>query len=124
MIWLAITTALAGGIGAAVRFGLDGVVTAHSRYRIPLGTPVINVTGSLLLGFVTGLATDGASAEVRTIVGVGFLGGYTTFSTASTQNSDLVRKGHPFLAIVYGAGMLAGSLLAAGFGLWIGMALT
>ena len=122
MIWLVVATAFAGGVGAAVRFMLDGVLTAHNRWSVPLGTPVINVTGSLVLGLVAGLAIAGASVELRTVIGVGFLGGYTTFSTASTQNSELLRKGRPAAAALYGAGMLAGSLLAAAFGLWIGMA--
>jgi CrcB protein len=123
MIWLVAATALAGGLGAMARFVTDGIVTAQSRLPIPLGTPAVNITGSLLLGVITGLAVGVAQTELRTILGAGFLGGYTTFSTASTQNADLLRKRHPYLALLYGAGMLAGSLSAAAAGLWIGVSL-
>lgn len=123
MTWVFVATALAGGVGAIARFLVDGVVTTRNHLPIPLGTPVVNITGSLVLGIVTGIAVGVAPAELRTILGAGFLGGYTTFSTASTQNADLIRKRRPFLAAIYGAGMLAGSLSAAAAGLWIGASL-
>ncbi len=123
MTWLLVATAAAGGIGAMARFVVDGLVTAHSRLPIPLGTPVVNISGSLILGIVTGIAVGVAPIELRTILGAGFLGGYTTFSTASTQTADLIRKRRPVLAVLYAAGMLAGSLSAAAAGLWIGVSL-
>ncbi len=119
LVFLALS--LAGGLGAASRFFVDGFVRSRIRLSYPLGTTVINVSGSLLLGFVTGLALAHALPEEwRLILGGGFLGGYTTFSTASFETVRLAQDGRYSAALSNGFGMLAGSLLAAGLGLWLG----
>jgi CrcB protein len=112
---------IAGGIGAAARFSLDTLISAHStRSPIPLGTMIINVTGSFVLGVVTGLAMVHLVApEARAIVGTGFLAGYTTFSTASAQTADLLREGKWGAAIFNALSMLIAALVAAGCGLWL-----
>jgi CrcB protein len=121
MNWVVLSAALAGGAGAAARFSLDGWITRVSRFRIPVGTVVINVSGSFALGMVAALAASGLlPAPAQTIVGSGFLAGYTTFSTASTQTSDLILGDHPADAAAYGGGMFAGSLAAAAAGMWCG----
>jgi CrcB protein len=89
---LFIAIAVAGGLGAAARFVLDGVVRArtNSRTTFPLGTFLINASGSLLLGLVVGLTSSQLLPEtLHAIVGAGFLGGYTTFSTASFETVRL-----------------------------------
>lgn len=112
--------ALAGGAGAGTRFWLDTLVARRNRTGVPLGTVLINVTGSLLLGLLTGwlLAHDGPTG-LRAVAGTGFLGGYTTFSTASVEGVRLVRSGRPWLAVVHAGGMLVLGLASAGFGLWV-----
>lgn len=111
----------AGGFGAVSRLIVDGVVKSRVTIPYPLGTTVINITGSFLLGLVTGLATAGLlSPEWRAVVGIGFIGGYTTFSTASFETVRLAQEGRYRAAAVNGFGMLVGALLAAGLGLWIG----
>lgn len=76
----------AGGVGASLRFVLDSWFKNRYPGRIPLGIFLINVTGSLLLGILTGLllqASGPASMEnLGLVLGAGLLGGYTTFSTA------------------------------------------
>ena len=68
-----------------------------------------------------GLATSALLApEWRAVIGVGLLGGYTTFSTASFETVRLTQEGRYRAAAVNSVGMLAGALLAAGLGLWIG----
>ena len=113
--------AFAGGLGAAVRFVVDGVVTHRSRLRFPLGTAVINVTGSFLLGLLTGWTlVHSGLGELKTILGTGFLGGYTTFSTASVEPVRLAAGSRAAsLAIAYAVGMLILSLAGAGLGLWL-----
>ncbi|WP_308492172.1 fluoride efflux transporter FluC [Microbacterium terrisoli] len=117
-VWLALAVALAGGVGAAGRMVLDGVVKARVNIPYPLGTTVINVTGSFLLGVVTGLAAG--LGPWAAVLGTGLLGGYTTFSTASYETVRLAQAGRWRAAVVNGFGMLVAALLAALLGLWVG----
>ncbi|PZE63707.1 fluoride efflux transporter CrcB [Curtobacterium sp. MCBD17_021] len=112
--------AIGGGVGAALRFVLDGVVRTRVT-GFPLGTLVINVSGSLVLGLVTGLGESGTfAAPVVAVVGTGMMGGYTTFSTASVETVQLLRTGKTRLAVLNGLGMLVVSVGAAALGLWLG----
>lgn len=112
--------ALAGGVGAAVRFIVDGLIRARVKTALPWGTILINVTGSLVLGFLAGLVMRGQAPEsLLLIVGTGFLGGYTTFSTASLETIRLVQSGRTRVALVNGLGTMAASVLAAASGVWI-----
>jgi CrcB protein len=116
-----VLVAVGGGVGAALRFVLDGVVKTRSRVVLPLGTLVINVTGSLVLGYLTGLGGAGVlPGGVVTVLGTGMMGGYTTFSTASVETVQLFRTGHPRLAVLNGLGMLVVSVGAAALGLQLG----
>lgn len=113
--------ALAGGLGATARFVLDGVVARRNPFRFPLGTVVINVTGSLLLGLLTGaVVAYGGADQVELVIGTGLLGGYTTFSTASVEAVRLAAGTRALaLSFAHAAGMLVLSLAAAGLGLWL-----
>lgn len=112
--------AVGGGVGAALRFLLDGLVKARVG-RFPLGTLVINVSGSFVLGLVSGLGESGAIPSVSVVVlGTGMMGGYTTFSTASVETVQLLRSGKTRLAVLNGLGMLVVSVGAAALGLSIG----
>lgn len=117
---LFLLTAVAGGVGAALRFVLDGVI--RSRFpTFPLGTLVINVSGSFVLGLVTAAALgDVVPPEVLAVLGVGLMGGYTTFSTASFETVRLIGDRRYGAALVTGVGMLVASVLAAALGLWLG----
>lgn len=120
-LWVIVVMSVAGGIGAGCRFVLDGYVKARIQLAYPVGTTIINVTGSFLLGLVTGLALAHAvPQEWRLILGTGFCGGYTTFSTASLETVRLAQEGRWRASASNGFGMLAGSLLAAALGLWLG----
>lgn len=116
-----IALAFAGGVGAVCRLLLDGVVRSRTRGSLPLGTILINLTGSLSLGLVTGLAGSAALPEsVQLIVGAGFLGGYTTFSTASFETVRLLQAGEILLSLINGLGVVVATTALAGAGLWIG----
>lgn len=116
-----IGTALAGGVGAALRFLLDGLLRARTRATFPYGTALVNLTGSFALGVVAGVAANGGLApEVATVLGVGLLGGYTTFSTASVETVRLAQEGRYRAAAVNGLGVLVACTLAALAGLWVG----
>lgn len=119
-----ILLALAGGLGAAVRFVVDGFVRARLKTAFPWGTVIINVSGSLLLGFLAGLVMRGQAPEsLLLILGTGFLGGYTTFSTASLETIRLVQSGRTALAVINGLGTMAVSVVAAAAGVWISLLL-
>lgn len=113
----ALAVALAGGIGAALRFVVDGIIRAHTSGRFPWATGVINVTGSLALGVVTGMSIG---ADSRAVIGTGLLGGYTTFSTASFETARLAHDGHYRAALGNGLGMLLTAVAAASLGFWFG----
>ncbi len=86
--------AVAGAIGATSRFLLDSFVQERSSTTRPLGTFAVNVTGSLVLGFLTGLALYHAfSPDAKTVLGTGFCGAFTTFSTFTYETVRLAEDG-------------------------------
>ncbi|WOP17239.1 CrcB family protein [Raineyella sp. LH-20] len=112
---------LAGGVGAALRFVVDGWVRSAVPTQYPLGTVVINVSGSFVLGVVTGLAAVGVLPAVwGSVLGAGLMGGYTTFSTASVETVRLLLSGDVRLGLRTGLGMLVAGVAAALAGLWVG----
>lgn len=116
-----IALALAGGIGASARMLLDGIIKSRASSAIPWGTIAINVSGSLALGLLTGLASAAILPEAwQFVIGTGFLGGYTTFSTASFETIRLTQERRWALSLLNGLGTLALATAAAGLGLWIG----
>lgn len=115
--------ACAGGVGAAARFFLDGFINSHLKTAFPWATTIINVSGSLVLGFITGLTIDSVlPAGLGVVAATGFLGGYTTFSTASFETVQLLRQKRYLASITSGVGMLLLSVLAAIAGLSVGLA--
>jgi len=119
-----IAVALAGGLGAVLRFVLDGVIRQRSRATFPLATMIINVTGSLVLGLVTGLVLGHTlSPHWQLIVGTGMMGGYTTFSTASVETVRLLEERRWGAAMINGFGMLILATVAAGLGYLVGVRL-
>ncbi|MFL1378696.1 MULTISPECIES: fluoride efflux transporter FluC [unclassified Nocardiopsis] len=118
---LLLVTALAGGLGGAARFLVDTALASVNRTALPLGTLVVNVSACLLLGLLTGYTLAHAHPGALTAVaGVGFLGGYSTFGTASVEALRLLRTGARGTAFVYAGGMLLGGLLASTLGLLLG----
>lgn len=115
---IALLVGLLGGLGAGCRYVVDNLIT-RGVPAFPLGTCVINIAGSLLLGFVVGGGVDW-SEEIRIGVGVGFCGGFTTFSTASLETVRLARS----RSIPASAGhlivMVVGSVAGAALGLLLG----
>lgn len=109
---------LAGGLGAGTRFVVDGLVRSRVRTAVPVGTIAINVTGSFLLGLVAGaVIAHAAPVELQAIAGTGFLGGYTTFSTASFETVRLIQSRRTGLALLNGIGTAVAAVGAAAAGL-------
>lgn len=111
----------AGGLGSVVRFMLDGAIRARRPGPVPVGTMTINISGSFLLGLVAGLVLAAALPPAWTLIGgTGFLGGYTTFSTASSETVRLLQAGRVGAALVSGVGTALAALAAAAVGFAIG----
>jgi CrcB protein len=121
----ALLVCAAGGLGAAARLVLDGLIRAWIRSTYPVATTIINLTGSLLLGLITGLATGHVLPDSwHLIAGTGLLGGYTTFSTASFETVSLLEDRRYLAATLNGLGTLIICSCAAAAGLIIGLAIT
>jgi len=109
--------AACGGLGAATRYLVDLGIARLTGTRFPWGVMVINITGSFALGLVIG-GLPGAAF----VLGTGFLGGYTTFSTAMIDTVALWRDGERPASALYAGGMLLAGLAAATLGLALGHA--
>jgi CrcB protein len=117
---LALLVATAGAAGAVTRFLADGAVQERTRGVLPWGTITVNVAGSFALGVVTGLVLfHGIWSVSVAVIGTGFCGGLTTWSTASWETVRLAQAGEPRAAIVNALGGLVTSLAAATCGLLI-----
>lgn len=116
----ALLVALGGALGAPARYLGDRLVTAYRVQRghdsdEPWGTFAVNVLGSLILGLVGGAVAGGAPGWLATLVGTGFCGALTTFSTFSFESIRLVEEGRwPAAAVNTAGSVLLG--LAAGAG--------
>lgn len=104
--------ALAGGLGAVLRYLADWGVAHLAGRRFPWGILLVNLSGSFALGLVAGLLPDAAF-----VVGAGLLGGYTTFSTAMVDTIALWKDGERAASVFNALGMLLLSLAAAAAGL-------
>ena len=107
---MALWVGVAGMGGVLARYALS---TPFHGTTLPWITVAINVVGSFLLGVL--VTAHGLSGELRTTLGVGFLGGFTTFSTFSVQAVLDVEAGEPGRALAYvGASVVLGIVAAAG----------
>lgn len=113
-----ILTAVGGGVGSVLRVLLDGVIHRANKTDVLLGTIVINVTGSFVLGLVTGLMLARLMPDdLERIIGTGVIGGYTTFSTASVEGARYIEDGRRRLAVIQAISMAVLSLFAGLAGL-------
>lgn len=117
LLFLALS--IAGGSGACARLVLDGVIRSRNRSALPWGTIVINLTGSFALGFLVGMAAGHlVPSDWLLVLGTGFLGGYTTFSTASFETVRLLQNDERGKGLFNAFGTLISATAMAGIGLW------
>jgi fluoride exporter len=116
-VWTAV--AVAGGLGAAARYLVDRAVTRRTMGWVPWGTWTINGSGSFAAGVVGGLATGGMPDEVAVVVAGGFLGAYTTFSTAMVEAARRFEAGEHGRASVVLVLPLVLATAAAAAGWWL-----
>ena len=120
---LALGVGLAGALGAAARYLMVEWVARWWTHRIPLATLIINLTGAFALGLATTALVSPGALSARLLIGAGFLGGYTTFSTWSFETLALHRRGVTTYAWLNAGVSLVGGLVAAGLGMALGLAL-
>ena len=112
---------LGGAIGAGLRYGVGLAAARRLGDGFPWGTLIANLAGGfgagLLLGFL--LARGGAADPWRLFLGVGLLGGFTTFSAFSAETAYMVERGQLGLAALYALVSVAGSLALLFAGLWL-----
>ena len=110
------------GLGGLARYLAGTWITAKYGGRFPMGTFLINLTGSFLIGVCMTLLTERLQPHPnwRLFLVVGILGGYTTFSSFEYETYAAVRDGARSLAILY----VAGSVVLGYVGVWLGALLT
>ncbi|WP_071394576.1 fluoride efflux transporter CrcB [Bacillus tuaregi] len=116
MIWL---IGIGGALGSALRYLLGNYMKSrfHQIVFFPLGTWVINMTGSFILGILIKLhMEDIINDGMWFLIGVGFCGAYTTFSTFGYETLTLIRVKKIHLALVYVIVSILAGVLAAGTG--------
>jgi len=114
--WVAFVAA--GAVGAPLRYFVDTIIQERNEGAFPWGTLVVNASGSLLLGFVTGLALYHAFPDTpRIVLGTGFCGAYTTFSTFGFETVRLLEDDAVAEALLNALGTLVTCAAAAALGL-------
>lgn len=118
LAWVAFL--IAAAIGAPARYLIDGLVQDRTTGAFPWGTFVVNLSGCLTLGIITGLGLyHGLDPTVRTVLGTGAVGAYTTFSTFTFETVRLAEEGAVDEALRNSLGSFVAGLAAASAGLAI-----
>ena len=122
MTWLLV--ALGGATGSALRYGVGQIAVHYLGPSTVLGTFLVNITGSFFLGLFVTLALQRVAipVELRGLIAIGFLGGYTTFSTLSFETIGLLESGEALRAGASLMGNLVIGLAAAYLGILLGRA--
>ena len=120
MQWLMI--AIGGALGSMARFAAVGYLTPMLNFRFPIGTFIVNIVGSFLIGvgYVVLVEKAVLPSEWRLFLITGILGGFTTFSAFSLEMLQMWQEGHVLISIFYATSSVVLGLLFA----YVGMHLT
>ena len=108
---------IGGGIGSMLRYAVQWLVSRHTPIVFPAGTFIVNITGCFLIGLFYALAAKGnmLSTELRLFLITGLCGGYTTFSSFSYENIELLKQAHYLQFALYtGLSVVLGLLATVG----------
>ncbi len=121
---LIVALAVAGAIGAPLRYLIDGAIQDRIGGEFSFGTFVVNLTASIAVGFVTGLALyHGFPDTPRIVLAVGVGGAYSTWSSFAYESVRLVEEGSVATALLNLSASLAAGIAAAGLGIALAAAL-
>ena len=110
-----------GFIGSIARYGIGHIASKYIQTSFPIGTFVINIIGSFIIGILFGLVSRNQWMQQGgyLLLASGFCGGFTTFSTFALDNVNLMQKGESVTAIIYtGLSVIVGLLLCR-VGIWL-----
>lgn len=113
--------AIGGALGTMLRYGVGRWAMALFGPGFPFGTFAVNIIGGFLMGLLAGwLARFGEGGEeLRLLLGVGVLGGFTTFSAFSLEVYNMITRAEVALAAAYAVSSVSGSVLAVLAGVWV-----
>jgi len=113
--------AMGGAVGAVCRFWCTEFVHAFFEKGFPFGTLLVNILGSLLMGYLSVLFFKWIvlADDLRSFVLIGLLGAFTTFSTFSLDTVTLIQEGRYYWALIYVVLSLSLCVSAAGAGIWL-----
>ena len=111
---------LGGAVGAGFRYHLSRIALQNMGPGFPWGTFIANLLGALLMGLLAGLLLrEGEMGEpLRLFLGVGVLGGFTTFSAFSLEMVQMLERGDAVMAAAYAVSSVVGAMLLLILGLW------
>ena len=111
---------IGGAIGAGFRYHISRVAVEQLGSVFPWGTWIVNLLGGLLIGVLAGIVTRGGRLDepLLLFLGVGVLGGFTTFSAFSLETAHMIERGELLVAGAYAVSSVAGSLVMLFIGLW------
>lgn len=116
----AIAIFIGGGLGAVTRY-LTNLALREYSFNIPMSTFMVNIIGSLILGFAIALFWQKAElhGSIKLAITVGFCGGLTTFSTFSWETFDLLKRGDFLLAGIYVTASVITCVVAVAIGAYL-----
>ena len=119
MQWLAV--ALGGALGSMARYALSTWVFQVSSHKFPYATLTVNVLGSFVMGILFVVIVERAALpqEMRSLLMIGFIGAFTTFSTFSLDTLGLWQNGHLFMALIYTLATVILCLIAISSAIWL-----
>lgn len=119
MHWFAV--AVGGALGSIARYALSTWIFDISSHKFPYATLAVNVLGSFFMGvlFVIIIEKAALPTEMRSLLMIGFIGAFTTFSTFSLDALGLWQNGHIFMSVVYMLATVILCLFAISSAIWL-----
>ena len=119
MHWLAV--AIGGALGSMARYALSTWIFQVSRHKFPYATLTVNALGSFAMGVLFVIIVEKAAlpSEMRSLLMIGFIGAFTTFSAFSLDALGLWQNGHLFMALVYTLATVILCLVAISSAIWL-----
>ena len=119
MNWLAV--AIGGALGSVARYALSGWIFDITSHKFPYATLIVNVAGSFVMGILFVLIVERAvlPAEMRSLLMIGFIGAFTTFSAFSLDALGLWQNGHVLMSVIYMITTVILCLVAISTAIWL-----